>query len=70
MSDAAFKTAPFPSLTNADIRETIARLEVEGDKGGLLPLLRAERDRRAAVAAGDVSQMTSGERLRHVRANP
>jgi hypothetical protein len=61
MSDSAFKTAPYPSYTTNQLKGFIA-----DGKGN--DVMRAEIERRAAVAAGDYSQATAGERLRRVRA--
>lgn len=62
MSDAAFKTAPFPAYTTAQLTEWApSRPE------GVRRQMEAEIARRAKVAAGDWSVMTAGERLRHVR---
>lgn len=70
MSDAAFKTAAFPAYTTAALKDRLA-----GTDGNPLPLaeetaakMRAEIARREKVAAGDVSVMSAGERLRHSRA--
>lgn len=66
MSDSAFKSAPFAGYATAELR-----LRVERADNGTNPLdpvilsrIRAEITRREAVMAGDVSQMTAGERLR------
>lgn len=56
MSDAAFRTAAYPSLTTAEIRAAIA-----GGRG--TDTMRAELERRIAVDAGDRDQATDGERL-------
>lgn len=59
MADAAFKTAAYPSYTTAELRDYIAGgFDYNGSA-------KAEIARREAVAAGDVSAMTPGERLRH-----
>jgi hypothetical protein len=60
MSDAAFATAKYPSYTTAQLEGFIA----EG-KGNAAMV--GEIERRAAVAAGDFSRATPGERLRAVR---
>lgn len=60
--DAAFKTAPFPGYTTAELEAFIARGSAKA------PAMRLEIERRAKVAAGDRSVMTDGERLRAVRA--
>lgn len=64
MSDAAFKTAAFPGFTTAQLRAAL-------DDGGRDRISRnkieTEIARRDRVAAGDVSMMTDGERLRFAR---
>ena len=61
MSDAAFKSAPFAAYTSAELQAAINR----GEDPRLA--MRFEIARREKVAAGDVSVMTPGERLRHAR---
>lgn len=64
MSDTAFKTAPYPAYTTAELRRWIA----EGvDTEEANARISGEIARREAVEAGDVSQMTPGERLRFVK---
>ena len=60
MSDAAFKTAPYPAYTTAELLAVIA-------DGRGNPTMLAEIARRAARDAGDTSVMTPGERLRRAR---
>lgn len=64
MSDSAFKSAPFAGYTTDELRAFLA--------GNPLPSaienMRREIARREAVANGDYSQATDGERLRAVRA--
>ena len=60
--DIAFKTAPYPAYTTAHLQAEIA-----AGRGN--PVMIAEVARREAVKAGDVSQMTAGERLRAARRN-
>jgi len=60
--DVAFKSAPYPAYTTA-------HLEAEIAAGRGNPKMVAEVARRHAVKAGDVSQMTAGERLRAARKN-
>ena len=70
MSDAAFKTAAFPAYTTADLRRWLAQ-HTEGQKmlaADQYHKVCAELTRRAKRDAGDVSVMTDGERLRHIRA--
>jgi hypothetical protein len=70
MSDAAFRTAKYPAYTTAELSRWVA------DHTAGKSLLAAnqyhdvcgEITRRAKVAAGDVSVMTDGERLRHAKA--
>lgn len=59
--DSAFKTAPYPACTTAQLRDAVA-----AGRGN--PVMLAELERREKVAAGDRSVMTDGERLRVVRA--
>jgi hypothetical protein len=61
MSDAAFQTAPYPGYTTTQLNAAIA-----AGRGN--PIMLAEVARRAAVAAGDVSVTTPGERLHAARA--
>lgn len=58
--DASFATAKFPSYTTVELATWIA-------DGRGSPAMAAELARREAVEAGDVSQMTPGERLRRLR---
>lgn len=76
MSDSAFKTHPYPSYTTAELRERVAGWEANnvaaraaGLQAGVdvYDRMRAEIERRAKRDAGDVSVMSDGERLRHVR---
>lgn len=61
MSDAAFKSAPYPGCTTAQLREFVA----DPDRDPIsAEVMRREIERREMVAAGDVSVMTPGERLR------
>lgn len=59
--DAAFQTARYPSYTTAELRKFAA------DGGGNAAMMLAEIDRREAVAAGDMTNATPGERLRALR---
>lgn len=61
--DAAFNAGAYPAYTTAQLEAALA----EGRIPEVAERMRAELDRRARVAAGDVSAMTPGERLRHVR---
>lgn len=63
MSDAAFKTGKYPGYSTAQLREFVA--EQNDRSPGITVAMQAEIARREAVAAGDTSQMTPGERLRH-----
>lgn len=72
MSDAAFKTAKYPGYTTEQLKVAVAAYDPEAAldtaRGPqIIAEMKAEIKRRAAVAAGDVSQMTDGERLRWVR---
>lgn len=60
--DAAFATAAYPGNTTAELRRAI---EAGRDTTGKMA---AEIERRERAAAGDVSVMTPGERLRHAAA--
>jgi hypothetical protein len=64
MSDSAFKSAPYSGYTNAELAKFIndANTSVYN-----VAKMRAELERRQQVAQGNVSVMTDGERLRHVR---
>ena len=64
MSDAAFKSAPFAAYTSAELRAAVERGENSADARAKMVM---EIARREKVAAGDVSVMTPGERLRHAR---
>lgn len=63
--DAAFKTAPYPSYTTMQLQIFIK--EPHQLNAATVAKMQAEVDRRAKVAAGDVSVMTPGERLRRAR---
>lgn len=66
MSDAAFKTAPFASYTTRQLQEFIdTTVPCTDDQYEKNEAMEREIVRRAKVAAGDVSVMTDGERLRH-----
>ncbi len=58
--DSAFKSAPYAGCMTRQLQEAI-------DNGTGNPAMTAEIIRRGKVAAGDVSVMTDGERLRHAR---
>jgi hypothetical protein len=60
--DSAFPTAAYPGHTTAQLQSAVAA-------GRGTPAMLAEIDRRARRDAGDVSVMTPGERLRHIRTN-
>ena len=59
--DSAFAPAAYPAYTTDDLRHMLRT------RPGCAPIMN-EIYRRERVAAGDVSVMTAGERLRHVRA--
>jgi hypothetical protein len=62
MSDAAFKSAPYPSYTLMELQAFVA-----AGRGN--DVMVAEIERRGKVGAGDRSVMTPGERLRFARIN-
>jgi len=66
MSDSAFKTAPYPSYTTAQLRERAADPQTS-DATAIL--MQNEIERRDRVAAGDRSIMTPSERLRFAKFN-
>ena len=59
--DSAFATAAYPGYTTDELRQMVSRPSANARA------MWAEIERRERVAAGDVSVMTPGERLRHVR---
>jgi hypothetical protein len=61
--DSAFPSAPFASFSTAEL----VRYVGSGIETPIAKRMRDEIARREKVAAGDVSVMTPGERLRHVR---
>jgi hypothetical protein len=65
--DNAFSTGKFPAYTLQEVRNMLAARKAEGfdENSDRSVLMRNEIKRREAVAAGDVSAMTPGERLRH-----
>jgi redox-sensitive bicupin YhaK (pirin superfamily) len=63
MSDAAFKTARYPAYSNTELETFIASGRDE------FGYMADELGRRKRVAAGDMSSMTAGERLRYSRAH-
>lgn len=70
MSDSAFKTGAYPGYSIEELRERVSAYEFWELSPDKVDAMRREIARREAVAAGDVSQMTAGERLRYARANP
>lgn len=71
MSDAAFKTAPFPGMTIDEMRAAIAAYlsgESETMTDAKAVAMEDEIARRGRVALNDVSVMTDGERLRWFKA--
>jgi len=58
--DSAFATAAYPGYTTDELRQMLRT------RPSCLPIWD-ELHRRERVAAGGVSVMTPGERLRHVR---
>lgn len=67
MSDSAFKTAPFPGLTTSQLEAAYAEKSSIPGFGEVAAKMQAELDRRFAVANGDKSVMTDGERLRFAK---
>jgi sporulation-control protein spo0M len=59
--DSAFATAAYSGYTTDELRQMVSRPSANARA------MWAEIDRRERVANGDVSAMTAGERLRHVR---
>ncbi len=59
--DSAFATAPYSGYTTDQLRQMVSRPSANARA------MWAEIDRREKVAAGDMSVMTPGERLRHAR---
>lgn len=59
--DSAFKSSPYPGYTVGELRAAV-------EAGRSTPTMIKEIARRDAVAAGDMSQATSGERLRAAQA--
>ncbi len=64
MSDSAFKSAPYSGYTTKELEAFVAANRTTSN----ISRLKAEIARRAAVAAGDFSNSTDGERLRAVKA--
>lgn len=62
MSDAAFKSAPFPGYTTQHLRDY-----APGCPEGVRRQMEAEIARREKRDAGDVSVMTDGERLHYAQ---
>lgn len=60
--DSAFPAGAYPSMTTAALRAAVFSAPMPP------PSMVAELRRRDAVAAGDWSRSTPGERLAHVRA--
>lgn len=70
MSDSALTTSKFTAYTTTYLRERIQAqeagyVEIHPDT---LAMVRAEVDRRERAASGEFEAMTTGERLRRVRA--
>ena len=57
--DSAFETAPYSGYTTDQLRQMVSKPSANAAK------MWAEIDRREAVANGDTSVMTAGERLNH-----
>lgn len=60
--DAALPTGKFPAYTTQQLLDMLTSSPAE-----VRAVMEAEIERRAAVAAGDVSRMSPSERLRHAR---
>jgi len=65
--DAAFATGKYPAYTTAQLKDFVVIAKGNGTSVEVIGAMVREIGRRAAVEAGDVSQMTAGERLRRVR---
>lgn len=65
MSDAAFKSAPYPAYTTMQLKIFIA--EPQQLNAETVAKMQKEVDRREKVAAGDMSVATPAERLRAIR---
>lgn len=61
MADAAFKTGAYPAYTIDELKAFVAQVR----EPSIAAVMTAEIARRERVAAGDISAMTPGERLRH-----
>jgi hypothetical protein len=70
MSDAAFATAAYPAYTTRQLMGFVERHEDMSApmEPETVDTMFAEILRRERVLKGDVTAMTQGERLRHVRA--
>jgi hypothetical protein len=73
--DAAFKTAAFPGLTSDELKASVRKANdallangpMDANVTAKIIAMNTELDRRDRVAAGDVSAMTAGERLRYYK---
>ena len=59
--DSGFKTAPYSGYTTDQLRQMVSKPSAKARD------MWAEIGRREAVAAGDMSCATAGERLRYVQ---
>jgi hypothetical protein len=59
--DSAFKTAPYSGYTTDQLRQMVSKPSAKARE------MWAEIERREAVAAGDMTRATAGERLRYVQ---
>ena len=59
--DSAFKTAPYSGYTTDQLRQMVSKPSAKARD------MWAEIDRREAVANGDMTHATAGERLRYVQ---
>jgi hypothetical protein len=67
MSDSAFPAGAFPGHTLEALKVSARNMDELVPNSPTLPKLKAEIARREAIAAGDYSNSTPGERLRAVR---
>ena len=66
--DAAFKSAPYASYTNDQLREFVRQgAPHASDPHATIAKMNCEIARRFKVEAGDMSQATPSERLRAIR---
>jgi hypothetical protein len=61
--DSAFKTAPYSGYTTDQLRQMVSNPSSDDAARNMW----AEIERREAVANGDMTRATAGERLRYAR---